>query len=252
MERNAKNPPTERDLLNFAREFLLSRMPGGWTTQIKPQPGRIDAVWTLATPGCTTRVNCEVKSILNARDMPALVQRLAGTASGRLDPTLVISRYLSPRTREALVAARISYFDATGNVRICLDDPVVFIETAGADSDPWRSPDRPTNSLRGRPAARVVRALVDLRPPWKVRDLAAAAGTSLGSTARTLDLLSREALLERSPLGVVVDVAWEPLLERWAAERRIDSLSQVLGRPVRLALVPEATAVGFDPADRIR
>jgi exopolyphosphatase / guanosine-5'-triphosphate,3'-diphosphate pyrophosphatase len=44
----------------------------------------------------------------------------------------------------------------------------------------------------------------------------------------------------------------EAYLERWAAERRIDSLSQALGRPVRLALVPGATAVGFDPVDRIR
>jgi len=172
----------------------------------------------LDTPdGRTTHVTCEVKSLVNARDIPALVDRLTSMNS-RVGPTLVIARYLSPRTRAALAMANFSYLDATGNARIVLDDPVVFIEASGADSDPWRSPDRPTNSLRGRPAARVVRALIDLRPPWKVRELVAAAGTSLGSTVRTLEFLSREALIERSPTGNVTNVYWEPLLERWASD----------------------------------
>lgn len=44
----------------------------------------------------------------------------------------------------------------------------------------------------------------------------------------------------------------EAYLERWAAERRVDSLSQAIGRSVRLALVPDAAAASFDPVDRIR
>ncbi len=129
-----------------------------------------------------------------------------------------MARYLSPRAREALINAGMSYVDATGNVRIAVPEPAVFILMQGANGDPWRSPERPTNSLSGRPAARVVRALVDQRPPWKVRELAQAAGASLGSTARTLDFLSREALVERDASGAIVDVDWVALLERWAVD----------------------------------
>ncbi len=64
------------------------------------------------------------------------------------------------------------------------------VATAGADRDPFRGPERPTNSLRGAPASRIARALVDRRPPWRMRELAKYSATSLGSTARTVDFLA--------------------------------------------------------------
>lgn len=63
-----------------------------------------------------------------------------------------------------------------------------------------------------------MRALVDFWPPWKVRELVVAAGTSLGSTVWTLDFLSREALVERSPTGTITEVSWDALVDRWAAD----------------------------------
>ena len=47
---DTREPPTERDLLKFARDFLIKRIPSGWTSQVKPQPGLLDATWMLDTP----------------------------------------------------------------------------------------------------------------------------------------------------------------------------------------------------------
>jgi len=215
MER--KPPPSERDLLNLVRDVLRTRLPASWCLEEKASRRRFDAILRLRAPdGRCTSLFCEAKTVFNTRDVAAFLQRI-----GRSDdsPVLLVARYLSPRTRNALTAAKLSYVDATGNVAIRIDNPALFIQGTGLDNDPWRGPDRPTNSLRGRPAARVVRTLVDLRSPqWKVRDLAVVAGASLGSTARTLDFLSREAIIERSPVGIVTSVLWDALLERWAVD----------------------------------
>jgi len=111
----------------------------------------------------------------------------------------------------------LSYMDSTGNVRVVVERPGLAVLATGADRDPFRTPDRPTNSLKGQPAARVVRALADRRPPWRMRELAEEARTSLGSTARTVEFLDREALVVRDK-GTVVDVDWAGLLRRWAQE----------------------------------
>lgn len=176
-------------------------------------------VLTLRAPDSrTARLLIEAKALLSARDVPMVAQRLTSRLEAPGAVGVMATRYLSPRSREALAAARVSYVDATGNILIRVDDPAVFIQSEGANNDPWRSPDRPTNSLRGRPAARVVRTLADMPPPWKVRELAVTAGTSLGSTVRTLDFLDREALIKRDSSGAVTDVSWEALLERWATD----------------------------------
>jgi len=230
----ARNPPSERELLAIAREALRTRFPLTWSQEKTAAGPPFDGVLALRAPdGRAARLRLEVKSVLNARDVPLIAERLAASV-GNGTPTfdVVVARYLSPRAREALAAANLSYVDATGNVRLAFDDPAVFVETAGANNDPWRGPERPTNSLRGRPAARVVRALTDLRPPWKVRALAGAAGTSVGSTVRTLDFLDREALITRASSGSVIDVSWQALIQRWAADYE-------LGRKQRLVRLIE-------------
>jgi hypothetical protein len=107
--------------------------------------------------------------------------------------------------------------DWTGNVRLTLSEPGLAVLVPGADRDPFRTAERPTSSLKGEPAAKVVRALIDRLPPWRMRELAAEARTSLGSTARTIDFLDREALVARER-GTVVVVDWPGLLRRWAQE----------------------------------
>lgn len=221
MERSITSaaPPTERELIQLVRATLGSRLPAGWSTEVDRRSRRADAVLRLSGPdGRSATVVVEAKSVVDARDVPAIKSQMQFDDDPDASGGMVVARYLSPRAREALAEAGMSYLDATGNVRVAVREPAVFIVTQGANSDPWRSPERPTSSLRGKPAARVVRTLVDLRPPWKVRELAQAAGTSLGSTARTVDFLAREALVERDTSGAIVGVDWPALLERWAAD----------------------------------
>jgi hypothetical protein len=174
----------------------------------------------------------EAKTTLSARDVPAVLSQLAGMREAvglqeELGPPLVVSRYISPRTREMLAEVGASYLDATGNIRIFVDRPAVYLEGIGATSDPWRGPERETRTLRGKPAAKVVRALVDLRPPIRIRELAKRSGASLGSTYRAVDLLDREALLTRDESGGIADVSWQDLLLRWSEDYSFQGSNQI-------------------------
>ena len=71
---------------------------------------------------------------------------------------------------------------------------------------------RPTTTLKGLPAARLVRALADFVPPYSVADLADLAGASLGLAYRLSDYLVGEGLLTRSERGPITDVDWPELL----------------------------------------
>ena len=95
-----------------------------------------------------------------------------------------------------------------------MDHPAIFIETTGADKDP--APDtRPLRSLRGQAAGRAVRALADFRPPYGTRELAGRSDTPAPTLSRVIDLLVREAIVEReSPRGRIVRVDWQALLRR--------------------------------------
>jgi len=208
----------EKDLTALGQSALADRLPNGWEVRPTSAPRELDWAFEVVAPdGTRGTVIVEAKTITNARDVPLLLDRFT-----RADPgaaaRLVVSRYLSPRAREALTERDLSYVDATGNIRVDLRRPAVFVQEKGADSDPWRTPDRPTNTLKGRPASRIVRALVDIPRTWKMRDLAQVASTSLGSTARTVEFLDREALIERDGAGSIVGVSWEDLLVRWAAD----------------------------------
>ena len=129
----------------------------------------------------------------------------------------MVSPYLSASVRERLRASGLGYVDLTGNARLTLRSPGLHIETTGADSNPDPSR-RPTRSLRGPKAGRVIRALCDSREPGGVRDLAANTGLDPGYVSRILALLDREELVERGARGRVLRVDWERLLRRWAQD----------------------------------
>ncbi len=127
---------------------------------------------------------------------PKDVLVLRASTGGDLTGTLVTAPFLSPRTRELLKAAGASYADATGNVWLAVERPGVLVELEGARKDPGRT-SRPLASLKGPDAARVVRALCDVGPPYGVRRLAGIAAAAPASVSRVVSLLEREALLER-------------------------------------------------------
>jgi Transcriptional regulator, AbiEi antitoxin, Type IV TA system len=112
----------------------------------------------------------------------------------------------------------VSYVDATGNLRVAVDQPALYLRDAGSDRDPWRGPGRPRATLRGPAAARVVRALVD-HPPAGHRYRARRSITRLDRRhVPVVEFLEREALIERAVRGRIVIVHWRQILERWSED----------------------------------
>ena len=129
-----------------------------------------------------------------------------------------MSRFLTERTRNLLAEAGFSYADATGNIRIDVANPALFLVLEGATTNP-NPPDKTLRSLRGAGAASVVRALIDFRPPYTLRDLALRAELPLGTASRTVNFLIDEALVFRDDeRGPIKRVDWPNLLRRWARD----------------------------------
>lgn len=167
-------------------------------------------------------------------------------AQAPADRPLVVAPYLSPRIREELIRNGVAYADATGNFRLALDEPALYIETAGADRDPWPD-DQPLRSLRGGAAGRAVRAFCDFAPPYGTRELATRAGVPAPTLSRVAELLQREGVLERQRhRGPIVAVDWQAALRRWAQDydfvrsNRMSNWLEPRGLPALLAKLGEA------------
>ncbi len=195
-----------------ACRVLQDRLPPGWTVE------RLSA----SAVGPRLRIRSGEG---RARELPvAPLSRPDPRAARRIPaerPIVVAAPYLSRGVRVALADDGVSYVDLTGNVRLVLDEPGLFVVTIGAESNPW--PEERRFSLRGAKAGRVVCALSTAPPPIGVRALAALAETDPGYVSRLLGMLDREALVDRSAHGGVERVEWRRLLTRWADESPLDS-----------------------------
>jgi hypothetical protein len=219
-------PEREVDVLRVAVDLLRERLPQTWALDATVQPRRrdprVDAELRLRAPdGGEVTVLVEAKRLLNTRDVPVALEQLQRAAArlGEDDAVLVLAaRYLAPATRERIAAAGAGYVDVTGNVQLVADRPALLVRDRGADRDPWRGPGRPRGTLKGPPAARVVRALIDFAPPYSVPELAKRAGASTGATYRVVAFLEEQELLQRERRGPISDVRWRPLLERWSRD----------------------------------
>ncbi|MXZ69830.1 MAG: hypothetical protein F4Z17_12900 [Acidimicrobiia bacterium] len=188
-----------------------------------------DAILEIRDPdGLSADILLEVKiAPLEPRLVADVASRLRGTSLTGYDgderpdaaPVLmVVSPYLSPLARDRLAKAGISYVDSTGNMRLTVDRPAVFIETQGADKNPFRE-ERPLRSLRGARSARAARALMDYRPPFGTRELAAETASSPSMISRVAGLLEPDEIVTRDgPRGRIVSVDWEALARRWAGD----------------------------------
>jgi len=192
-------PPSETQTLRSVEQLVTDRLPRGWTIRTSRQlvrgRRRSDAIWALRAPGGDkVELVVEVKKAVLARDLTNMLEQIRGNDKAL---PFIAAPYLSPRSREVLTELGVSFGDSTGNLRLVSDRPAIFVETQGATKDPWPS-DEALQSLRGRGAGRAVRAIVDFRAPFGVRDLSQRAGVSLGTLSRVIDLLDRDGLVTRS------------------------------------------------------
>ena len=233
-------PISETELVRGLLETLRGLLPKGWTLQEperevlrasssggptpwlwadlpepRQRPRRVDAILTIGAPGGEeSRIVIEVKKKLDPRDVPTVVAQVKRELN---EPLLIVCPYVGPRTQQRLVEEGVGYADATGNLRLSLERPALFIQTKGAVTDPWPL-DRPLKSLKGPAAGRAVRALCDFRPPFRIRELALRSKTALASIWRVVDLLDREALLQRKERGYIESIDWAGTIRRWTQD----------------------------------
>jgi hypothetical protein len=262
-----QRPPPERRLASEAVDSLRQLLPPEWDVEVEPRPssGRPpDMVIKVLSPdGSHATFVAEVKTNGAGAAAQAAIEQLSHISA--LLPEaypLLVAPWLSARSRDLLTAAEVSYLDATGNARIVAGRPGLFITASGADKNPWPA-DSTLQSLRGRGAALAIRALVDHRPPYGIRELAERTAASAATLSRVVGLLEGEHLVTRDPKGKVVDLDWEGTLRRWAldydvqasndstawlAPRGLDPLVEALrSTSMRYALTGSLAAQQFAP-----
>lgn len=114
------------------------------------------------------------------------LQRFLDQTNGTPAYGIMAAPFVSPESAALCTEANVGYVDLAGNARLSFDQ--VFIELQVADN-PFRVK-RHLRSLFTAKAGRVIRVL--LTPPlraWKVIELAAAAGVSLGQVSNVRKLL---------------------------------------------------------------
>jgi len=204
---------------------LRRRLPPGWSVGdpdiLSKEPDV--AVDLVAPDGRTTVLEVTTRARVDPKDVASLAAPTR--AASRRASTLLVSRYLSASTRARLLEAALGYLDLSGNVRLAVSEPGLFVETQGAAEDPDRK-ERPARSLRGAKAGRIVRALVESKAPPGVRELAARTQLDPGYVSRVVALLDTEALVTRVGRGRLQTVDWPALLRRWAQDAPLASRGQ--------------------------
>lgn len=201
-------------LLAGAIRQLESRLPPGWAIEGLMGRGPTDAELRFTSSEGRSR---NVPVVLRRRIDPRMASQIPSSL-------IVVAPYLSKSVREVLKARGASYADHTGNTRVVLGEPGLFVLTTGADSNPW--PDKRKLSLRGIKAGRVVRALAETRPPVGVRALAEQADTDPGYVSRLLRMLDSEAIVERTARGRVDRVHWRRLLVQWSEDAPLEGRAE--------------------------
>jgi hypothetical protein len=203
--------------LDGALDHLRADLPAGWRFETVRMPAASETNFQhdfdlqLWTPGGERAlISVEVKRRVD----PVEVGRLLPMFAHFPKPSLLVAPFLSPRTRERLRQEGINYADATGNARLEVRAPAVFISRAGADENPSPGPEQ-RRTLSGMKAGRIMRNLIDRAPPFRLRWLAKESQTDPGYTSRVVDLLEREELVARSHRGGVIETAaWKPLIKQ--------------------------------------
>jgi hypothetical protein len=232
-----KSPTSTAQILNGAQQTVAGALPNQWTLtstrQASSRSSGTDSSLTITSPsGEEATFAIKVMRSPSAQTLLVAVDRLNRTpaVAERTALPLVAAAYLGPRPIEWLTERGVNYVDTTGNLRLSAQRPGLFVNVMGATRNPW-SEGRPLRSLRGRGAGRAVRALVDFRAPFGVRDLGSRAGVSPATLSRTIDLLEEDALVTRNARGGVEELDWSGTIRRWSRDyelRRSNTASAYL------------------------
>lgn len=245
VSRNAlKRGTTEAELADSFEQLIRSLLPSRWSVGADRQAFAADArsgyrpdaqIEIGAPDGAKAVVLIECKGVVAPRDVSRVAQQVAAYTNAaadrgtRVGGMVVAAPFVSPTTRAQLEHHGLGWFDLTGNLRLRLDEPAVFLDRTGAERSGFRDPaDRLLKSLRGPAAAKVVLELSETSLPVGVRDLAERAQVGVATSARVLELLDREAAVVRGEDGVVTTVRKRMLIERWAQDYKVMASNEVI------------------------
>jgi hypothetical protein len=223
-------------LSDQAIAWLEDHLPRGWSVEgapegsVDPTGAPIDSRIFLKAPNQTiSAIAIEERESVTPRTVLSLISPRVQTARsmGAHLPLVVIAPWLSQRTQELLAEQDLSYIDLTGNALLRIENPPFYLQTKGAERNPAPK-ERGQAQLRGPRAARLIRLLMDVRPPYDLSELAAATGLAPGYVSRLLDTLNREALIQRPPRGPVESVDVVGLARRWASSYDIFASNEAL------------------------
>jgi len=272
MDKEATSSSRDEDwdqagLTQAAVSVLAQRLPPRWTVeaQLNASNGEDwDLIVKTDMGNGQSSLLVEARRNFNPRDVGELTGGLFRRLRGRASqvPILLVAPYVSARARELLVENDINYLDLTGNVRIALEYPGLFVVTEGAQADPAPVV-RGSRGLRGAKVGAVVRTLIDARPPYTGAQIAKAAQVNEGYVSRILDTLIDEGLITRHRSGPVLDVDWPALIRQRAAAldlfRTVGSFryiarngtQQLLSEIARLGLEGSPVITGSFAASRL-
>ena len=237
MSRNSLEYGTaSSELLHEAEKVIRSVLPSTWRVNVERnvaaagRDSRLDALLTITAPdGASSTVLIEYKGAVAPRDVAGVVAQIKILATADIGAAMVVTPFVSPMTRRHLDRHGLGWFDATGNMRLRLDHPAVYVDRLGADRNRFRdAAAHVLRSLRGPAAAKVVLELLQSDPPLGVRELANRAEVSVATSARVLDLLDRDAAISRSVDGTVTAVRKRALVDRWTDDYQVMTSNEVV------------------------
>jgi hypothetical protein len=160
---------------------------------------------------------CEVFKGFQPRDLDTLYGRVGRRVhhEGSAQNLLVISNYLSPKSREILEENEFNYIDLSGNILIASKTSSLFIRIC---TNSKLTKTRFADSLKSNSALKLMRFLVDVRPPYGVVEIQKATSINRGYISRLLKVMYDEGLIEKKIRGPVTEVNWSAIL-KYSAEQ---------------------------------
>jgi hypothetical protein len=208
-------------LLRDGLAVLAKLLPEGYSVAPSGLNKRASEVgeWIVVRDPKKRKVTCLVlaRRRVESRDLGAI----AASAARTRNPALLVSSYLSPVVRERLRGFGIGHWDLTGSAQIGLGDVGLCIEQNGTGTA--GGGERSARSLCGEMAGRVVRALVDVMPPYALGTLAERAGVETSCASRVVAFLADAGLVRRKLRGKIEAVDWPELLRRWSLDAPLQS-----------------------------
>lgn len=173
--------------------------------ELAPEASEVDFIVELNSRSSGSRytLGCEVKSSGQPRFAEVALLKLAvwkakmppGT------PTVFIAPYISPAVRDLCIAHDTGYLDFAGNCRLAFGE--VFVERTVAEVP--QTEYRELKSIYKPKSARVLRLLL-MAPDraWKVKDLSAESGVSIGQVSNVRSALLNRQWIAPENRGVVL------------------------------------------------